>query len=263
MAALTADRVLAPVGTAGKLFAFGIDVAIALFRRPFQAREFLQQAWFIASVTIVPTALVAIPFGAVIALQVGGNAVFVNGYNRRISIIGSHISQAGGNGVAFVGGIDAVGVRIGTDGLLLREHARVVLGLLEDRERDLLLDVGGHGDGLVLGAVPVGQLLLDLLLAHVDDGPDPVQQRGAVGLVQLVEHGPVDADHPGGAVGHQRDALVVDDQPAGGLLDHLAHRYFDTARPIIEATVEEDLPKLISAAERMLVRLRPPLRPDS
>jgi ABC-type transporter Mla maintaining outer membrane lipid asymmetry permease subunit MlaE len=31
-----------------------------------------KQAWFIASVTIIPTALVAIPFGAVIALQVGG-----------------------------------------------------------------------------------------------------------------------------------------------------------------------------------------------
>src|SRR4029078_3912527 len=72
MSSFKADRVLAPVGTAGKLFAFGIDVALALFRRPFQTREFLQQAWFIASVTIVPTALVAIPFGAVIALQVGG-----------------------------------------------------------------------------------------------------------------------------------------------------------------------------------------------
>ena len=46
--------------------------ARGLFRRPFQLREFLQQAWFIASVTIIPTALVAIPFGAVIALQVGG-----------------------------------------------------------------------------------------------------------------------------------------------------------------------------------------------
>lgn len=67
-----ATRVLAPVGTAGKLFAFGLDVGRGLFRRPFQVREFLQQAWFIASVTIVPTALVAIPFGAVIALQVGG-----------------------------------------------------------------------------------------------------------------------------------------------------------------------------------------------
>ena len=41
------------------------------FRRPFQGREFVEQAWFIASVTILPTALVAIPFGAVIALQLG------------------------------------------------------------------------------------------------------------------------------------------------------------------------------------------------
>src|SRR6478735_8718317 len=72
MASTTATRVLAPVGTAGKLFAFGLDVGRGLFRRPFQTREFLQQAWFIASVTIIPTALVDIPFGAVIALQLGG-----------------------------------------------------------------------------------------------------------------------------------------------------------------------------------------------
>src|ERR671926_1064375 len=71
MASTTASRVLAPIGTAGNLFAFGLDVGRGLFRRPFQLREFIQQAWFIASVTIIPTALVAIPFGAVIALQVG------------------------------------------------------------------------------------------------------------------------------------------------------------------------------------------------
>src|SRR5215213_1819598 len=68
----TVARALRPVGTAGKLFAFALDVGRASVRRPFQLREFLQQAWFIASVTIIPTALVAIPFGAVIALQVGG-----------------------------------------------------------------------------------------------------------------------------------------------------------------------------------------------
>ncbi|MBJ7359726.1 ABC transporter permease [Nocardioides sp.] len=72
MTSSTATRMLAPVGTAGNLFAFGLDVGRQLFRRPFQTREFIQQAWFIASVTIIPTALVAIPFGAVIALQVGG-----------------------------------------------------------------------------------------------------------------------------------------------------------------------------------------------
>jgi phospholipid/cholesterol/gamma-HCH transport system permease protein len=55
----------------GKLFSLGLDVASQSFRRPFQVREFVQQCWFIASVTILPTALVSIPFGAVIALQLG------------------------------------------------------------------------------------------------------------------------------------------------------------------------------------------------
>ena len=55
----------------GNLFALGLDVVRSLPRRPFQTKEFIQQAWFIASVTILPTALVSIPFGAVIALQLG------------------------------------------------------------------------------------------------------------------------------------------------------------------------------------------------
>ncbi len=35
--------------------------------------------------------------------QVGGNALFINKYNRRITIRGCHISEAGANGIAFVG----------------------------------------------------------------------------------------------------------------------------------------------------------------
>jgi phospholipid/cholesterol/gamma-HCH transport system permease protein len=69
---VTTARVAAPARVAGGLFAFMLDVTVALFRRPFQLKEFLQQAWFIVTVTIIPTALVSIPFGAVIALQVGG-----------------------------------------------------------------------------------------------------------------------------------------------------------------------------------------------
>ena len=61
-----------PARVAGNLFAFTLDVVVAMFRRPFQLKEFLQQAWFIVTVTIIPTAFVSIPFGAVIALQVGG-----------------------------------------------------------------------------------------------------------------------------------------------------------------------------------------------
>lgn len=56
---------------AGSFFGLVVDVAKATPKRPFQLREFIQQAWFVASVTIIPTALVSIPFGAVIALQLG------------------------------------------------------------------------------------------------------------------------------------------------------------------------------------------------
>ena len=55
----------------GSFFAFCLDGLWSLPRRPFQVREMIQQAWFIASVSILPTALVSIPFGAVIALQLG------------------------------------------------------------------------------------------------------------------------------------------------------------------------------------------------
>ncbi len=66
-----------PVGAlreAGRMFALAATVLGMMVRRPFQFREFVEQFWFIASVTILPTALVSIPFGAVISLQVGSLA---------------------------------------------------------------------------------------------------------------------------------------------------------------------------------------------
>ncbi|MCT2592397.1 ABC transporter permease [Streptomyces sp. N2-109] len=55
----------------GHLFALAVTVVKLTFRRPFQVREFIEQFWFIASVSILPAMLVTIPFGAVMALQVG------------------------------------------------------------------------------------------------------------------------------------------------------------------------------------------------
>ena len=55
----------------GRLFALAVSVLRMTFQRPFQIRELVEQFWFIASVAILPTALVSVPFGAVIALQVG------------------------------------------------------------------------------------------------------------------------------------------------------------------------------------------------
>jgi phospholipid/cholesterol/gamma-HCH transport system permease protein len=55
----------------GSMFALFLDTIRAIFKRPFQWRELISQAWFIAGVCIVPTMLVSIPFGMVISLQVG------------------------------------------------------------------------------------------------------------------------------------------------------------------------------------------------
>ena len=55
----------------GQVAAMSWDVIKLTFTTRFQTREFIEQAWFVTSVTLMPTILVSIPFGAIIALQVG------------------------------------------------------------------------------------------------------------------------------------------------------------------------------------------------
>lgn len=55
----------------GEIAGMAFDVVKLAFTTRFQGREFIEQAWFITSVTLMPTILVSIPFGAIIALQVG------------------------------------------------------------------------------------------------------------------------------------------------------------------------------------------------
>lgn len=42
-----------------------------------------------------------------------------------------------------------------------------------------------------------------------------------------------------------------------GMRDHLAHRYFDLSRDILQATVDHDLPQLEAAVERLLAEAPP------
>ena len=42
--------------------AMSLDTFRAVFKAPFQWREFIQQCWFVASVSILPTTLTSIPF---------------------------------------------------------------------------------------------------------------------------------------------------------------------------------------------------------
>ena len=110
--AVRTPNVAAPVKIAGEFFAFSLDVLRSLFKRPFQTQEFIQQAWFITSVTVLPTALVSIPFGAVLALQVGNltkqigaqsftGAVAVLGIVREASPIVTALLIAGAGGSAI------------------------------------------------------------------------------------------------------------------------------------------------------------------
>ncbi|WP_139977717.1 MlaE family ABC transporter permease [Nocardioides litoris] len=130
MASITSARVLRPVGVAGGLFAFALDVVRGLFRRPFQLREFLQQAWFIASVTIIPTALVAIPFGAVIALQVGSlikqfgaqsftGSASVLAVIQQAAPIGTALLIAGAGGSAIAADLGARKIREELDAMMV------------------------------------------------------------------------------------------------------------------------------------------------
>ena len=46
--------------------------------------------------------------------------------------------------------------------------------------------------------------------------------------------------------------------------DHLAHRYFDTAHAVVQATIDNDLPPLVAAVERLrelLIAAAPPPEP--
>jgi phospholipid/cholesterol/gamma-HCH transport system permease protein len=56
-----------PMQAIGGLFAMSADAVRFVFRKPFQWREFLEQSWFVARVSLAPTLLVAIPFTVLVS----------------------------------------------------------------------------------------------------------------------------------------------------------------------------------------------------
>jgi phospholipid/cholesterol/gamma-HCH transport system permease protein len=76
----------------GSFYATCLDTFRWMFRRPFQVREFVDQAWFIASVSIVPTLLVAIPFCVIIVFQI----------NQLLTQIGAIDLSGAGAGLAVI-----------------------------------------------------------------------------------------------------------------------------------------------------------------
>jgi phospholipid/cholesterol/gamma-HCH transport system permease protein len=100
-------KVIAALAIFGDLFAMLFDAVWstgdAVVHRRFSWAEFAEQSWFLISVTVLPTILIAIPFGLVLVLEVGGLAV-----------------QIGAN--AIVGAVDAIGI--------VREAAPVITAII-------------------------------------------------------------------------------------------------------------------------------------
>jgi phospholipid/cholesterol/gamma-HCH transport system permease protein len=122
------ELLLRPLAAAGGMFSMFVDVARAATRRPFAWREYLEQTWFVARVTTLPTALVAIPFGAVIALQLGsltkqlGAQSFTGAASalaivREASPIATALLVAGAAGTAICADLGARRVREEIDAL--------------------------------------------------------------------------------------------------------------------------------------------------
>lgn len=53
-----------PAREVGNFFAVSLDILVQMVRPPFAWREFIDQTWFVARVTIVPAILLSIPFNA-------------------------------------------------------------------------------------------------------------------------------------------------------------------------------------------------------
>jgi phospholipid/cholesterol/gamma-HCH transport system permease protein len=100
-------RARAGVETGGKLVVLAIESVSAgvgdIVRRRFSWTEFMLQAWFMTRVSLLPTILVAIPFGVIISVQIGAVA-----------------SQVGAT--SFMGAVNGIGI--------LRQAAPLVTSLM-------------------------------------------------------------------------------------------------------------------------------------
>jgi len=76
----------------GKFYELALSTLRHLPRRPFQLKEMLEQAWFIVSVSIVPTVMMAIPFCVIVVFQL----------NQLLTQMGATDLSGAGAGLAVV-----------------------------------------------------------------------------------------------------------------------------------------------------------------
>jgi phospholipid/cholesterol/gamma-HCH transport system permease protein len=145
-------KVVSGLAIIGDIFAMLMDAVwstiSAIVHRRFSWAEFFEQTWFLISVTVLPAMLIAIAFGLVLVLEVGGLAV-----------------QIGAS--AIVGAVDAIGI--------VREAAPVITAIL-------LSGAGGSAICSDLGA----RTMRDEISAMWVMAVDPVERLVAPRVVATI-----------------------------------------------------------------------------
>lgn len=177
----------------GGFIAMSLDTFRATFKRPFQLREFLEQTWFIAKVSIGPAIMLTIPFlGVVIFLinqllaQIGGIDLSGAGVGlaviREIGPVASVLIVAGAGGTAISADLGARKIRdeidairvMGIDPIQRLVVPRVLASTLVALMLNCVVCLVAISTGYVLsvtlqGASP-GQFIANLtLLTHFSD----------------------------------------------------------------------------------------------
>ncbi|MDT7582583.1 MAG: phospholipid/cholesterol/gamma-HCH transport system permease protein [Pseudonocardiales bacterium] len=136
--------------TAGRILVMSASslryLVSGLVKGEFQYKEFISQAWFVVGVSVIPTLLVAVPFGVIISIQIGSLA-----------------QQVGAT--SFIGAANGLGV--------IRQGAPIVVALLLAGAvgSAICSDLGARTireeiDALeVLGISPIQRLVVPRILA--------------------------------------------------------------------------------------------------
>lgn len=206
-------RLWSGLGAFGDLCAMVLDALVstvsAVIRREFSWPEFFEQTWFLISVSLLPTVLIAIPFGLVLVLEVGGLAVSIGA-------------------TSIVGAIDAIGI--------VREAAPIITALL-------LSGAGGSAICSDLGARTMRDEIAAMWVMAIDPIESLVAPRLlATVVVALLLNGVVAF---AGIMSGYLAAVLILHTSAGGFLNSFSS--FAQPADIIESMFKAALFGLIAA----------------
>ncbi|KQY64123.1 MULTISPECIES: MlaE family ABC transporter permease [unclassified Nocardioides] len=112
-------RIRKGIETAGAMIVLAIEASVSaavdIVSRKFSWSEFLLQAWFMARVSVLPTILVAIPFGIIVSIQVGGVAAQIGAQSFSGAVNGIGVLRQGAPLVTSIMIAGAVGAAITSD----------------------------------------------------------------------------------------------------------------------------------------------------